>query len=114
RTREGADADQAALRLDPGRYAAVARVADYQCTRRRRRGDRAGPVRVPLAARPGPAGEHARDDPREPESQCSDPGHPSDHVRWADAALARSDRDPAGELRSPVLQDAAQEHAPPP
>ena len=49
------------------RHAAVARPADDQRARRVQRGDRAGPVRVPLAARARPAREHAHHDPREPE-----------------------------------------------
>ena len=70
------------------------------------RRDRAGAVRVPVAARPRPAREHAADDPREPEPGRRDPGDPPDDVRQAHAALARGDRDPAGELRRPRLQHA--------
>ena len=68
---------------DPHRHAAVARPADDQRARRGRRRDRPRPVRVPLAARARPAREHALDDPREPEPERRDPGHPRDDVRPA-------------------------------
>ena len=99
-------AAQDQLRLRPDRHAAVARPADDQRARRRDRRDRARAVRVPLAPRPRPAREHARDDPREPEPGRPDRGHPADDVRPPDAALARGDRDPPGELRRPRLQHA--------
>ena len=92
------------LRLHPDRHAAVARPADDQRVRRRRRRDRAGAVRVPLAARPRPAREHALDDPREPQPAGRDPGDPADDVRQAAPALARGGRDPEGELRRPRAQ----------
>ena len=87
------------LRLHPDRHAAVARAAHDQRARRRRRRDRAGAVRVPLAARPRAAREHARDDPREPEPARRDLRDPADDVRRADAALEGGGRDPRGELR---------------
>ena len=64
------------LRLHPDRHAAVARPADDQRARRGGRRDRPRPVRVPLAARARPAREHAVDDPREPQPERRDPGHP--------------------------------------
>ena len=88
------DAGARRLRLHPDRHAAVARPAHDQRARRLRRRDRAGAVRVPLAARARPAREHARDDPREPEPARRDPRDPADDVRRADAARARGDRDP--------------------
>ena len=53
------------LRLHPDRHAALAGAAHHQRPGRLRRRDRAGAVRVPLAARPAAARAHARDDPRE-------------------------------------------------
>ena len=55
------------LRLRRHRHAAVARPADDQRACRLERRDRPGAVRVPVAARPRPAREHAEHDPREPE-----------------------------------------------
>ena len=60
RAREGAGADPRPLRLHPRRHAAVARPADDQRLRRRHRRDRPRADRVPLAARPRAAREHAR------------------------------------------------------
>ena len=87
RSREGAERGQGELRLRPHRHAAVTRPADDQRARCIRSCDRPGPVRVPLAARPRPAREHARDDPGEPEPERVDHGHPADDVRPTDAAL---------------------------
>src|SRR6266550_2066948 len=84
--------------------AAVARPAHHQRARRGRRRDRARPVRVPVAARARPAREHALDDPREPQPERRHPGHPRDDVRPAAPPLARSGRDPEGELRRPRPQ----------
>src|SRR6266576_2632770 len=51
--------------------------------------DRAGSVRVSVAARARAAREHALDDPREPEPQRRDPGDPAHDVRQPHAAFAR-------------------------
>ncbi len=67
------------------------------------RRDRAGAVRVPLAARARPAREHARDGAREPQPARRRRGDRPDDVRRPHAALARGDRDPRGELRRPRL-----------
>ena len=75
-----------AVRLRPDRHAAVARPVDDQRSRRLGRRHRAGPVRIPVAARPGAAREHAEHDPREPESARVDPGDPADDVRRPHAA----------------------------
>ena len=85
---------QGRLRLHPHRHAAVARPADDQRARRLGRRDRAGAVRVPVAARARPAREHAEHDPREPEPARRDPGDPADDVRRPHAARARGGRDP--------------------
>ena len=92
------------LRLRPDRHPAVARPAHDQRARRLERGDRPGAVRVPLAARARPAGEHALDDPGEPEPGRRDRGDPPDDVRQPHAALARGGGDPPGELRRPRLR----------
>ena len=69
--REGARRGARPLRLHPDRHAALARAADDQRVRRRDRRDRAGAVRVPLAARARAAREHARDGAREPQPAAS-------------------------------------------
>ena len=56
-------------------------LLDDQRVRRRGRRDRAGAVRVPLAARARAAREHARDGAREPQSEGARPGHRPDDVR---------------------------------
>ena len=85
---------QGRLRLRAHRHAAFARAAHDQRARRRGRRDRAGAVRVPLAARAGAAREHALDDPREPESRRQDRGDPADDVRRPHAARQGGGRDP--------------------
>src|SRR5579864_7937753 len=104
RAPEGARAGQERLRLHPDGHAALARPADDQRVRRRHRGDRPRPDRVPLAARPRPAREHAADGAREPEPARLDHGDRPDDVRPPDHALARGGRDPARELRRARLQ----------
>ena len=76
------------------------------------RRDRPGPDRVPVAARPRPAREHAADGAGEPEPAGRDHRHPADDVRQAAHALARGRRDPARELRRPGLQHANPEDDP--
>ncbi len=95
---------QGSLRLHLRRHAAVARAADDQRVRRGNRRRRAGADRVPLAARPRAAREHARDGAREPEPARRDHRDPADDVRQPRHALARGRRDPARELRRPRLQ----------
>ena len=84
------------------------RAADRERAHRRRQGDRAGPVRVPLDARPRAAPEHAADDPREPQPRRRDRGDPADDARLAHGPRQGGGRDPRGELRRPGLQVADQ------
>ena len=107
RAREGSRGGSRPLRLHLARHSAVARPAHHQRVRRCGRRDRPGAVRVPLAAWPRPAREHARDGAREPQSVGSRPGDRADDVRRPDLARARGDRDPRGALRRPRLPTRA-------
>ena len=92
------------LRLHLHRHPAEPRTADDQRAHGRRQGDRPRAVRVSVDARPDPAAEHARDDPREPQSRRRHRGHPADAGRLAHDPRQGGDRDPRGELRRPRLR----------
>src|SRR5436853_612611 len=77
------------------------RPADDQRPHRGEQGDRPGPVRVPLDARPRPAPKHLADDPGEPQPRRQDRGDPADDARLADDPRQGGGGDPRGELRRP-------------
>src|SRR5215212_7753719 len=100
---EGTTRSFRGLRLDVHRYAALAGTIDGERTHGGRSGDRPRAMRVSVDAWAAAAAEHPLDDPREPESQCADRGHPAHDGGHAYAARQGGARDPRGELRRPRL-----------
>ncbi len=84
RAAEGVRTDPRGLRLHLHRHSAEPRAAHDQRAHGGRQGDRPRAVRVSVDARSHPAAEHARDDPREPQSGRRHRGYPA--RRWSTRA----------------------------